>query len=66
MKAAVPPLRSFARVIGAVAATLLVAGCNTIFTPKHRVLVDAIAAPGVEQKFSGVSYRLIARKSAVA
>mgnify|MGYP000099847875 CR=1 FL=1 len=30
MKAAVPPLRSFARVIGAVAATLLVAGENGI------------------------------------
>ena len=51
---------------GGVALVLLLAGCNNIFVPKHRVLVDAIAAPGLEQKFSGLSYRLIARKSAVA
>ena len=58
-------LRRIVPAAAALAALLGLAGCNSIFTPKHRVLVDAIAAPGVEQKFSGVSYRLIARKSAV-
>ncbi|MCE2862694.1 MAG: hypothetical protein RIR76_362 [Verrucomicrobiota bacterium] len=57
----------FAVRAGCVALVLLpLAGCNNIFLPKHRVLVDAIAAPGLEQKLSGLSYRLIARKSAVA
>jgi hypothetical protein len=40
------------------------AGCGNIFVPKQRVLVDAIAAPGIA-KLSGQSYRLVARKSVV-
>jgi hypothetical protein len=62
---AVTTLRRIVPAAAALAALLGLAACNSIFSPKHRVLVDAIAAPGVEQKFSGVSYRLIARKSAV-
>jgi hypothetical protein len=42
------------------------AGCNNVFAPKHRVVVDAIAAPGLAPQFSGKSYRLIAKKSTVA
>ena len=41
------------------------AGCANIFVAKHKVLVDAISAPGVE-KPSGKSYRLLAKKSVVA
>jgi hypothetical protein len=41
------------------------AGCANIFTAKHRVLVDAISAPGAA-KPSGKSYRLLAKKSVVA
>ena len=41
------------------------AGCSNIFTAKHRVLVDAISAPGAV-KPSGKSYRLLAKKSVVA
>ncbi len=48
------------------AAALAMAGCNNIFVPKHRVLVDAIAAPGLQFQPSGTSYRLVARKSTVA
>lgn len=40
-------------------------GCGTIFTPKHKVLVDAIAAPGLV-KPPGQSYRLVARKATVS
>jgi hypothetical protein len=40
------------------------AGCSNIFVSKHKVLVDAISAPGVE-KPSGKSYRLLAKKSVV-
>jgi hypothetical protein len=54
-----------ASLVGA-AAALLVAGCHNIFLPKHRVLVDAICAPGLQLKASGTSYRLLAKKSAVA
>lgn len=61
-----PPIRRLAGAFGAIVAVVLGAGCDNIFVPKHRVLVDAIAAPGLEPRFSGVSYRLIARKSAVA
>jgi hypothetical protein len=67
MKPAFRHLPAFAACAAVLAvSSLFLAGCNSIFTPKYRVLVDAISAPGVEQKFSGVSYRLIARKSAVA
>jgi hypothetical protein len=44
----------------------LVAGCNTVFTPKHRVLVDTICAPGLAVKLSETSYRLLAKRSTVA
>src|SRR4051812_16882335 len=48
----------------AVAMLVLPTGCNSIFVPKHKVLVDAIAAPGV-LKPSGKSYRLVAKRSMV-
>ena len=44
---------------------LCVVGCENIFIAKHKVLVDAIAAPGAV-KPSGKSYRLVAKKSVVA
>jgi hypothetical protein len=48
------------------AAVLLASpGCNNIFTPKHKVLVDAIAAPGTTRP-TGISYRLLAKKSVVS
>ncbi len=47
-----------------VSAVLLGAGC-AMLAPKHRVLVDAIAAPGVV-KPNGKSYRLVAKKTTVA
>lgn len=40
-------------------------GCGSVFVPKHKVLVDAIAAPGAP-KPAGQSYRLLARKSTVS
>jgi hypothetical protein len=39
-------------------------GCSNLFVTKHKVLVDAISAPGVT-KPSGKSYRLLAKKSVV-
>jgi len=48
-------------VAGAVLAGLL-AGCGSIFIPKHKVTVDAICAAGVA-KPAGLSFRLVARKS---
>lgn len=50
--------------VAAAAVALGVAGCENPFVAKHKVLVDAIAAPGVT-KPTGKSYRLIARKSVV-
>lgn len=47
-----------------VAAMLALGGCGNLFVPKQKVLVDAIAAPGIP-KLSGQSYRLVARKSVV-
>lgn len=45
------------------AALLLSAmGCANIFVARHKVLVDAIAAPGAV-KPTGISYRLLAKKS---
>jgi hypothetical protein len=44
---------------------LITAGCANFFVAKHKVLVDAIAAPGVV-KPSGKSYRLLAKKSIVS
>jgi hypothetical protein len=43
---------------------MLSAGCGNFFIAKHKVLVDAISAPGVT-KPSGKSYRLLAKKSVV-
>lgn len=57
------PLCPLAAAFG-VLALLLSAGCNNMFVPKHKVLVDAISVPGVP-KLSGQSYRLVARKSVV-
>jgi hypothetical protein len=45
-------------------AAFVPAGCNSVFTPKHKVLVDAISAPGVI-KPTGKSYRLVAKRSMV-
>lgn len=42
----------------------LTPGCGNIFVPKHKVLVDAISAPGVT-KPTGQSYRLLAKKATV-
>lgn len=60
------PCRPRVYLVAAIAglALLFTAGCNDIFVPKHKVLVDAISAPGVP-KLSGQSYRLVARKSVV-
>jgi hypothetical protein len=55
--------RMFAWVI-TVSAALGCAGCGNIFVTKHKVLVDAISAPGIE-KPSGKSYRLLAKKAVV-
>lgn len=41
------------------------AGCANIFVTKHKVLVDAISAPGTA-KPTGKSYRLLAKKSVVS
>ncbi len=48
-----------------VSLALLVAGCTNFFVPKHKVLVDAIAAPGFVKQTTG-SYRLVAKKSMVS
>lgn len=56
-------LRTFCWVALA-AGALGLAGCDNPFIAKHKVLVDAISAPGA-QKPTGQSYRLIARKSVV-
>lgn len=47
------------------AVLLLWSGCGNIFVPKHKVLVDAISAPGAT-KPTGLSYRLVAKKNVVA
>lgn len=44
---------------------LFYAGCGSIFVVKHKVMVDAISAPGVP-KPSGQSYRLVAKRSVVS
>jgi hypothetical protein len=56
--------RRFSTGLALAAFGLLAAGCGNIFVPKHKVLVDSIAAPGVT-KPTGVSYRLLAKKSVV-
>ena len=61
------PSGCFSRIVtwltGAMAALACV-GCSNIFVTKHKVLVDAISAPGIE-KPSGKSYRLLAKKAVV-
>jgi hypothetical protein len=49
----------------AAAIIALAGGCKDLFVPKHRVLVDAIAAAQAP-KPSGLSYRLVARRSVVS
>lgn len=56
--------RILAWTIGA-GAMLAMGGCANIFIAKHKVLVDAISAPGTV-KPSGKSYRLLAKKTVVA
>lgn len=46
-------------------AVLLLAACSNPFVVRHKVLVDAIAAPGL-QKQTGQSYRLLAKKSVIS
>jgi hypothetical protein len=55
--------RMLASGIGA-AVLLCAPGCKNMFVAKHKVLVDAIAAPG-GVKPTAVSYRLLAKKSVV-
>jgi hypothetical protein len=58
------PFLLFVR-LAAVGAVALLAGCNSsLFVPKHKVLVDAISAPGMV-KPTGKSYRLVAKRSMV-
>ena len=57
-------LRIVALFGAAAAAGLVVSGCGNVFVPKHKVLVDAIAAPGAV-KPTGQSYRLVAKRSVV-
>ena len=45
-------------------AAIALGGCENIFIPKVRVLVDAISVPG-GTKPTGKSYKLVARKSVV-
>lgn len=59
-----PPCVSRLLPLVAAAMALAVAGCQNLFTTKHKVLVDAISAPGIG-KPSGQSYRLVAKKSMV-
>ena len=62
------PLRRISRTMAAIAAAaaaLLGSGCGSIFVAKHRVLVDAISAPGAV-KPAGLSYRLVAKKATVS
>jgi hypothetical protein len=51
--------------LAASSAALFAPGCANIFVAKHKVLVDAISAPGVE-KPAGLSYRLVAKKTMVS
>ena len=61
------PSGRFSRVFATLAGTVVafcIAGCANIFVAKHKVLVDAISAPGIT-KPNGKSYRLVAKKSVV-
>lgn len=61
------PFRFRGAIVLAVTAGALLAGagCKQVFVPKHRVIVDAIAAPDVP-KPAGKSYKLVARRSVVS
>lgn len=59
-----PVWRTFAILLG-LGAMLAGAGCGNPFIAKHRVLVDAIAAPGYVKQ-PAASYRLVAKRSAIA
>lgn len=62
------PFRRFDAAFATVALLLAVlgaGGCKNPFVVRHKVLVDAISAPGVE-KPAGTSYRLIAKRSVVS
>lgn len=61
-------LRRFPRILVLSATALaawFTAGCGNIFVAKHKVLVDAISAPGTT-KPAGLSYRLVAKKAVVS
>jgi hypothetical protein len=55
----------FLAVIVPAFAALFTPGCGNIFVAKHKVLVDAISAPGTV-KPTGLSYRLVAKKTVVS
>ncbi|MDO8538952.1 MAG: hypothetical protein Q7S40_00815 [Opitutaceae bacterium] len=57
------PSRLLAIALGG--ASMFGTGCGNLFMPKHKVLVDAISAPDAP-KPSGVSYRLVAKRSVVS
>lgn len=62
------PSGCFSRVLAwliGVSFALGASGCSNLFVAKHKVLVDAISAPGAT-KPSGKSYRLLAKKSVVS
>src|SRR4051812_41919412 len=61
-------LRRFPRIVAVIVtafAVLFTPGCGNFFVPKHKVLVDAISAPGAV-KPTGQSYRLVAKKAVVS
>jgi len=60
-----PSLRIAVLLAAATAAGFL-SGCGNVFVPKHKVLVDAIAAKGQVFNPSGTSYRLVAKPTVVA
>ncbi len=60
-----PSLR-IAGLLATAAAAVFLSGCGNVFVPKHKVLVDAIAAKGSVFKPSGTSYRLVAKKAVVS
>ena len=49
-------------IVAGAAVVWLMAGCGTIFVPKHKVGVDAICAAGVT-KPAGKSFRLVGKRS---
>jgi hypothetical protein len=58
----------FSRIVAAIAGAagvLWLSGCGNLFIAKHKVLVDAISAPGMV-KPAGQSYRLVAKKAVVS